>query len=191
MSEEINTAKAETPEANAEGQEQVTKPEGVEASEGGERILKESKAWKKRAQEAEQRLKDVEEKTLKEQQNYKQLYEKKNKELEILAQKMMGDKKKLALQVAAQKWKVRDLHDAMGLGNKELLQYDQEADNFVGVDEFFEDLKNRKPYLFESEKAAVATPARPGGQIKDVPYESLSLADIEKKLKEKLAAQFK
>lgn len=191
MSEEQVSANAEQANANASVENQEEKPVVQETSEGGDRILKESKAWKKRAQEAEQRLKDMEEKTLKEQNNYKSLYEKKDQEVKLLAQKLMSDKKKLALQAGAQKFKVRDIQDALALGNKDLLQYDQEADAFVGVDEFFEDLKVRKPYFFESEKTAVATPARPGGQIKEVPFDQLSLDEREKAIKQKLAEKFK
>lgn len=192
---EVNeTAKAAevSKEANAEAKETTTEPveAKAEATESvNDRVLRESKEWKRKAQEYEKKLKEREEATLKEQNNYKKLYETKSKELESLATKLLNDKKQMALSVGAQKYKLKSMDD-VALGNKELLQYDADHDSYEGVDAFFEDLKQKKPYLFEQAEPTKAMPSRPGGQIKEVPLEQLSLADREKVLKEKLNSMF-
>jgi hypothetical protein len=191
VNEAANAAEVSN-EAKAQAIETTT--EAVEANaetkeSANERLLRESKEWKKKAQEYQKMLKDREEATLKEQNNYKKLYETKTKELETLASKLLNDKKQMALSNAAQKWKLKSMDDVT-LGNKELLQYDSESDQYQGVEAFFEDLKSKKPYLFEQNEPTKALPSRPGGQIKDVPIEQLPLNEREAVLKQKLAAMF-
>ena len=154
-----------------------------------QRVLEESIKNKKRAQVAEQALKDRDTQDLKEQNKFKELYERSEADKGLLAKKMLKDRRHLAITNAAAKHGCVDTDAASLLGDSKLLQYDEEKDAFVGVDQYFEDLKATKPYLFNTVKPNPLP--RPGGIIKDKDPSEMNSAEYEAHCGKLLAESFK
>lgn len=147
--------------ANEEPQFNQDSNEEVIRKETHLRVLSESKKYKQRAAEAEAKIKAIEESQLSEQQQYKQLYERTKQELESTKKAQTELQLKTQLMPKLTAAGCRDVVDAMKLGNPSLLLQDEQAGSLVGIDEYVEDLKQRKPWLFESWKPSSVNPSLP------------------------------
>jgi hypothetical protein len=185
--ETVANVTTETANVVEETKQETQVNEKIESKETiNDRILKESKEWKAKYQELDKKLKLDTESKLKEQNQYKTLWESERKNNETLAKKILEDKKMSALTKAAQQLSCRSIDDAIKLGNTSFLTYDAEADEFSGADAFMEDLKKSKPYLFEEKQVAKLPTMRAGGSGKEVPFSELTFAEKEKFLKQQL-----
>jgi hypothetical protein len=154
-----NAPSAEPTNVNPAAAAQPTKEQ---ASEVNERLLKESKEWKAKAQQYEQQLKAEAEKK----GDYKALYEAEAQRVAELAKRRKADVIKNSIESMAAKAGCVDSDALLVLGNKELLQYDDENEKVYGVDAFIEEAKKARSYLFKSAaNAAVVNAAAPGGSV--------------------------
>jgi hypothetical protein len=164
MSEEVVSKETE-PTANAAEAEKAA-TEGQPGSEMNERLLAESKKYKKQYQETKSKLEELEKSKLKEQAQYKELYEKAEDKYQTLYKALVKEKVKTAVTDRASKAGCVDVEALLKLGNTQLLQIDEETLEVQGTDVFVEDAKKLKPYLFGSPKAPTINSATPGGVAK-------------------------
>lgn len=156
-----NGAAAES--ANADGGEAGTQET---ASEVNARLLAESKQNKKKAQELQARLDEVEKTKLKEQSEYKKLWETSEEKYKNLYKSLVTEKVRTAVAKEASKAGAHDVEALLMLGNKDLLVVDEESLSVDGAAEYVEDLRKSKPFLFGSQKSANINGATPGGAVK-------------------------
>ncbi len=138
----------------------------VSAAEVNARLLAESKKNKKLAQEYRSKLETLEKTKLEEQSQYKELYQKSEEKYQGLYKSLVREKIKSAVADRATKSGAIDVEAVLKLGNAELLQVDQESLEVHGVDEFVEELKKTKQYLFQPAKTPTINPATPGGVVR-------------------------
>lgn len=136
-----------------------------------DRILKESKKYKSRwqeerarAQEYESKLKEIEQKKMEEQGKYRELADKYKAELETMRNNIVKDRVSNAIASACRDAGCEKPEAMMKLGNKSLLQYDDESGEVHGVDVFVEEMKREYPMLFTAGKSAVINPGAPQKQ---------------------------
>jgi hypothetical protein len=183
MSKELNTGSKDLDTtANAGGNAGTTETENLEtqdnASEGGaNRLLEESKKWKKRAIEAEKLLSDKQKAESEQQGNYKKLYEEAESRYKNLYKTTVKDKVKMSLSEHAVKSGCQNLDALLKLGNSELLEYDEGDGRVNGAELFIEDAKKNHPYLFSAPKTPTINPTTPGGVSSN---KKLTAADIAK-----------
>ena len=187
MENEMAKAVVESP-ANAV-EEELKSSETPKANES-DRVLKEAKAYKERAQKAEAEAKSlkaqIELREKEEQQKngeYKALWEK-----ESLARK--ADLQKIAK--AAVRAKIESIAATKGcvdseallqLGKADLLEFDLDTGSVTGADQFIEDIMLRKPYLFATAKTIAVNAATPGGvtaQKKITKLSDIAKPDVDK-----------
>lgn len=153
------------------------------------RVLSESKKYKQRAIEAEARAKSLEEAKLTEQQQYKELAERYKKENESLKSNYTELQLRSQLIPKLVSSGVRDVEDAMKLGNTDVLMHDPDSDSLLGVEDFVKDLKTRKPWLFDSGKPSSVNSSLPASDLnrptatRKEDLNSLSRDEIMKRLK--------
>lgn len=175
---ENKTPNGEKDPANAEGN---AGDEGnQDGGEGGsnDRLLSESKKFKARALQAEKELADLKKKANEEQGNFKALYEDLHKKHQGLQGQVVKEKISSAVSKEAVKAGCIDPDALLKLGNRELLQYDEESFAVYGADSFVEDAKKQFAYLFKSENKSAINPLTPGTKIGDV--KKVTVAEISK-----------
>lgn len=175
-----NGADAST--ANAETQGAVDQ-QGDAGSEVNARLLAESKKHKALASELKTKLakyEAAEKSALEQQSQFKDLYEKEKKDREALLKTVVSDRIKASVAQEAAKHGCIDVDGLLKLGNKELLQYDEATLEVHGVDQYVEDTKKSKPYLFQSASKANINPATPGASVRSnvKPLKDLSKDEI-------------
>lgn len=149
--------------ANAAGGETTTETTQATASEVNARLLEESKANKKRAQELQAQLDAIKKSQLEKQSEYKKLWEDEKSKGEKLFKTVVNEKVKSAVEKVASKAGAIDTDAVMALGDSKLLVVDEETLTVEGVDIFIEDLKKKKPALFAVTKSAAVNGVTPGG----------------------------
>lgn len=137
-----------------------------EAAKTAERLLEESKKYKERALRAERELEATKKAKLEEQGNWKAIAEESQKKYETLSKAVLEDKLNNAVEREAVKHGCVDVEALLSLGDKKMLQFEQDTGIVHGVELLVEDLKKRKPYLFAQKSNAVINPATPSGVVK-------------------------
>ena len=162
MSEEQAVANAtETTTANAEQTQEAVAQSAQ--SEVNERLLNESKKYKKAYQEEKQKREELEKSELQKQAKYKELYEQTEAKYNGLYKSLVKEKVKSTVADKAAKAGCLDVDALLQLGNASLLQVDEETLEVLGADTFVEEAKKSKPYLFQSAKAPTINATTPGG----------------------------
>jgi vacuolar-type H+-ATPase subunit I/STV1 len=133
------------------------------------RLLEESRNYKKRAQEAEKKLQEQEKKKLEEEGKYKELSESYQEKLENQQKINMRLAVRTAILEPATKAGCVDIEDLLKLGDGSFLQYDAETGEVTGSEEFVQNLKNAKPWLFQQATKPVTSQAIPGGSPSNAP----------------------
>lgn len=173
----------QAPEAKAEGQVSQTKHEATEREDDNknegpdvDRILTESKNYKKRAQAAERRLKEFEESRLKENEKWKEAYEKKANEFDSLQKRIVTNAVQSEVRQAAIKAGCIDPDAVVRLGDLSSLEYDPDTNSVTGVDELVQSMQAEKSYLFAKPSAPVTSgiPRAP----KDAPPEKPTMSSV-------------
>jgi len=166
----VREAKAEGLENEEDRTEETSKGPDVD------RILSESKNYKKRAQAAERRLKEFEESQLKENEKWKEAYEKKANEYESLEKRIVQNAVQSEVRQAAIKAGCIDPDAVVRLGDLSSLEYDPETNSVVGVDDLIQSLQAGKSYLFAKPTAPVTSgiPKAP----KDAPPEKPTMSSV-------------
>ena len=170
MSEETVAAKAEQPEANAEGTP-ISRP--MEAGPVGEtaeearartvkwethqRVLEESKNYKAKLQE-------IERKRLEEQGKWQEIAEKERAELANLRRQVTLGKIRETVSKYASEAHCRNVDDLLKLGNVDLIRYDEDTGEVYGAKEFVEAARSEKAYLFENRSQSVVNSIAPSGE---------------------------
>lgn len=165
MSESTAGNPAATATANAAGGETTenSTTQATSASEVNARLLEESKANKKKAQELQAQLDGIKKAQLEKQSEYKKLYEEEKTKGEKLFKTVVNERVKSAVEKVASKAGAIDLDAVMALGDSKLLVVDEETFAVDGVDTYIEDLKKKKPNLFTVTKSAAVNGVTPGG----------------------------
>lgn len=189
--EVLPTVNTEAPSLNS-GEESPTEKTQVELDdvirrETHQRVLKESQKYKQRAMEAEAKASALEEAKMSEQQQYKELADRYKSELDKVKQAQVELQLKTQLVPALSKAGCVDPSDAMQLGNQELL-FGAEG-SLEGVEDYVNDLKQRKPYLFDAGKPSSVNPSLPSaGDVASVrntkPVSEMSESEIRQQLRE-------
>jgi len=182
MSEETSTNVQATDPANAGGEQVETKDQAAEVNA---RLLEESKRNKKQAQEYKAKLEEMEKSKLKEKEEYKSLWEKSEEKLQGLYKTLVKEKVRAAVGEKASKAGAVDLDAVMLLGNRELLQVDEETLEVHGSDSYVEDLKKNKAYLFQTAKSSNINGVTPGGVVKGTTKQlkELTIEEIKSQLR--------
>jgi len=164
MSEEV-VSKGTELSANADqaGEQETTAPA---TSELNERVLAESKQYKKKYQDTKAKLEELEKSKLQEQSQYKELWQKSEEKYQGLYKSLVKEKVRTAVTNHALKAGCVDVDDLLKLGNTQLLQIDEESLDVQGADVFVDEAKKSKPYLFPGQKAPTINSATPGGVVK-------------------------
>lgn len=183
MTTEEQVTNVTTTEANATVETQATTQD--QAPEVNARLLEESKKNKKAAQEYRTKLETLEKERLTEQQRYKELYEKSEEKYQGLYKSLVKEKVRAAVATKAQAMGVVDIDAAMLLGNKELLQVEEDSLEVHGVDTFMDELKKAKPYLFQVAQKANINGVTPNAVLKSntKPLKELTVEEIKAQLK--------
>ena len=184
MSDEVVSKETEAT-ANAETAKQEVVSTEAQSSELNERLLSESKQYKKKYQEAKTKLEEIEKSALQSQSKYKELYEKSEEKYQGLYKNLVKEKVKTAVANHALKAGCVDVEDLLQLGNKQLLQIDEETMEVQGADVFVEEAKKTKPYLFNIQKTPTINSSTPGGVVKG------SQKTIKEMSKEEILAQLR
>lgn len=158
--------------ASAQTEQATTKTESV--SEVNQRLLRESQEWKLKAQTEKREREKLLAKMDEEKGEYKKLYEDTQSKLSETMRKMVEKELKAAVKDAATKAGCVDVEAAFMMGDHKLLKLDEEAGEVVGADLFIESVKKTKPYLFQSQSQTRVNPAAPGG----VGTKTLTPADV-------------
>lgn len=186
MSESTAGNPAATETANAAGGETTenSTTQTTSASEVNARLLEESKANKKKAQELQAQLDGIKRASLEKQSEFKKLYEEEKSKNDKLFKSVVNREVKNAVEKVASKAGAIDFDAVMALGDRQLLVVHQsESDDTFsvdGVETFIDDLKKKKPNLFTVTKSAAVNGVTPGGttqsnkkQLKDLTKEEL------------------
>ena len=138
------------PEANANATE--SSQESI-----NDRLLKESKAWKAKASDAQKELERLREAEKKRQGKYQEIAEDYKLKLEGLQKKIVKEKVQSALIQAAPKFGFagKSADTLLRLGDASLLQFDEATDEVQGVDVYMESLKKTEPALFRNIDARI------------------------------------
>lgn len=147
-----NVVEEQTPE---------TKAESV-----NERLLRESKEYKAKMQQALRELETLKKAKAEEQGDFKKLYEQAASELTETKKAIKRNTIKSKVQEVALRSGCVDVDGLLKLGNPELLQYDEDNAEVFGVELFIDEAKRSKPYLFSQQKPASVNPVTPGGVTK-------------------------
>lgn len=154
MSEEAN---AETQTENSVNQE-LTKEELLaqlnQIKSTAQRLEEESKKYKKNWQTLKGEAEAKQKVFLEEQGKYKELYEVERKKSEDLFKNFVRNKVESSVGGVASKFGCVDVDALLKLGNVELLQYDENNHQVVGVETFVEESKKKYPYLFQGQQKA-------------------------------------
>lgn len=183
-----NAANTQTANADADTDTDSAVTTGA-ASEVNARLLAESKKHKALAQEMKSRLakfEAAEKAALEQQAQFKTLYEQEKAEREKLLKTVVSERIRSTVAEQATKAGCVSVDDLLKLGNRELLQYDESTLEVLGADQFVEDAKKSKPYLFQSAKTQVINPATPGqGMARSTvkPLKELSKEEIMSQLR--------
>lgn len=192
MGDGIETEKSVQPHAEGqEGQNEAVNETHEETvrRETHQRVLKESQKYKQMLSEYKTKYEEMENTRLKEQDNWKALAEKLQEEnsglkgtLGVLAIKSQLTPKLIEAGCV-------DVDDALALGSNDLLVHDE--GQISGVEQFLEDLRQRKPYLFTSKIPSSVNTAHPSGGLKyETPKKDFSSMTLEElKAHEKLLDQ--
>jgi len=144
------------PETKVEGvnEEEKTSQEStnVQPSESNDadvniRLLEESKAWKAKAKYWEKQLKEREDKEKQDQGKWQELFQTTKSENEKLSEMLLEQGVKIAVYQKATD--CVDLDALISLGDKTFLAVDDDSGKITGVDEFLQNARNQKPYLFQ------------------------------------------
>lgn len=163
MSGENSVSNETEPTANAAPTQAV---EAVEPpSEVNERVLAESKKYKRQAQEYKQQLEAMANAKLQEEAKYKELWQQSEQKFQTLHKSLVKEKVKAAVADKASKAGAVDVDAVMKLGNPELLQVEEDTLEVHGVDSFVDELRKAKPYLFQTAKAPTINATTPGGVV--------------------------
>lgn len=158
--------KGAEPTANAGAAGEAEANNQPVSSEVNERLLAESKHNKKRAQDLQAKLNEMEKSTLQEQAKYKELWQKSEEKYQGLYKSLVKEKIRTAVSDKASKAGCRDVDDLLKLGDVRLLQINEETLEVEGADVFVEEVKKVKPYLFATQNTPTINPATPGGVLK-------------------------
>lgn len=151
--------------ANAAPAQEAVETESKATSEVNERLLAESKKYKKAAQEYKSQLEAAQNAKLQEEAKFKELWQKSEEKYQGLYKSLVKEKIKTAVTEKASKAGAVDVEAVMKLGNPELLQVEDETLEVHGVESFVEELKKQKPYLFQTAKAQTINATTPGGVV--------------------------
>lgn len=184
MSKEVVSKETEQT-ANAEAVNTAEQTETTASPELNERLLAESKQYKKKFQEAKAKLEELEKSKLQEQSKFKELYEKTEEKYQSLYKSLIKEKVKTAVVDKASKAGCVSVEDLLKLGNTSLLQIDEETLEVQGADVFVEEAKKEKPYLFAMAKTSTINSATPGGVVKgsQKSYKEMSKDEIMSQLR--------
>lgn len=163
----------QTPQTEAqptEAQNQEEKPTAKKADKFDSKLSEELSKWQKRAKEAEAKIKNTEIETAKNQQQWRELAEKFEKE--YAEEKMAREKEKMTFTNFQKLAAVREYCNSLGIHKESLddihtrvdlnnisLEYDNEGKNFVvsGADKEAQRLKALRPNWFKSSAPNVNT----------------------------------
>lgn len=186
-----DTTGANAPEvtANAESNSNAESMEPT-ATQASERLLRESKEHKLRAQRAEAELERIKAERLKEQGKYENLWKAEKSAHEKLQQTLMVDRIRTAVKEEALKAGCSTPDVVYKLAESGLIQYDPETLEVIGADVAVQRVRAELPALFTKAPKTVVNPTTPSGSVSQP---QLSAADIAKdpiKRREALAAMF-
>lgn len=166
MEVEGNATKVEATDANAtETQETQVDTTQETAAQVNDRLLKEAKAYKARAQAAEREIELQRKKALEEQGKYKEMYESQSAKYNDLKKGLAREKIKSSVAEVAAKAGCLNVDALLKLGNPEMLSFDEDTLAVEGAQEFVEAAKREHSYLFSSNKTASVNGVTPGGSI--------------------------
>jgi hypothetical protein len=168
-------ANAAEPTTNVEVNTETPAAEGV-----NDRLLRESKEYKQRAQALAKELETIKAAKAVESGDYKKLFEQAQAKLEAQNKTVMKNAIMTKLTQVGTKRGCVDADALFKLGNKELLQYDEESGEVIGAELFVEDAAQRMSYLFSSQKPAAINGVNPSGVIKPKTITASDLSSLSK-----------
>jgi hypothetical protein len=172
----LNVSDADASNNSVNANQSADAPKPVEYSEF-KKVIEQRQAEKKARKELEEKLHAIEKKAAEEQGKYKELYEKRESQYNELYGSWLKDKVQSSVQKALIKAGCIDDELALTAGRSELLEFDESTGKVDGVESWLQDLKERKPVLFQSVKTPTINPATPGGGLREtatVPVEDVS-----------------
>jgi len=145
-----------------------------------ERLLNDSKDWKRKYQSVKSETESKVQAQLEEQNDFKGLYERGNDKIMELTEELNKTKRnslKSALKFEVSK-NATDAQDVDLLlsaiqGKKEQIAYDSESDQWQGVGEVIGELRTEKPFLFKKDKTGMVN-----GRPSNEPPKEKSVRDI-------------
>lgn len=149
-------------ETHTESQAEVT---AESAAQINERLLKEAKAYKVRAQSAEREIEKQKATALQEQGKYKEMYDTLNGKYSDLRKGLAREKVKSSVSDIAAKAGCLNVDALLKLGNPELLSFDEDTLSVDGAQEFVAAAQREHSYLFNSQGQARVNGTTPGGPI--------------------------
>lgn len=189
-------------DAAGETQAEVKQPtqsveaEKVRSDEVWQDMLKDRAKAKEKAAQARReaadlraKLDEIEKSKAQEQGKYKELFEKRDTQYKELYNSWLKDKVQFSVSNALNKAGCVDSELALAAGKADLLEFDESTGQVDGVDAWLQDLKERKPVLFQPTKTPTINPTTPGGGAKLTAglgakdYSKLSAAEIKEQLK--------
>jgi deoxyribodipyrimidine photolyase len=152
--------------ANTNTNLSVDTPKAVDYAEF-QKVVQQRQAEKKARKELEDKLQAIEKGEAEKQGEYKKLYESSAAKYEELRTSWLKDKVTNSVQSALLKAGCADAELALAAGKSELLEFDENEGKVDGVDAWIEELKQRKPILFQSVKTPTINPSTPGGGLRE------------------------
>jgi len=176
------TANAES-NSNAESMEPTT-------PQANERLLRESKEHKLRAQKAEAELERIKAERLKEQGKYENLWKSEKAAHDKLQQTLMLDRIRTAVKEEALKVGCSAPDVVYKLADSGLIQYDPDSLEVIGADVAVQKVRAELPALFTKAAKTVVNPTTPSGVVEQQKPSAADIAKDPMKRREALAAMF-
>lgn len=152
-------------DANVSGQEGQAASRVETVSEVNQRLLKESQEWKLKAQQEKREREKLIAKMDEEKGEYKKLYESAQSKLDQTVKKMVEKELRVSVKEAASKAGCIDVDLAFMAGDPKMLKFDEDTGEVVGAELFIESVKKAKPHLFANPVTSRINQAAPGGVV--------------------------
>jgi hypothetical protein len=179
---DLDSANAQNGSTNVDSQHDEQVKESTEQLNA--RLLRESKEWKSKYLAAKQEsqsqkhvLEEAEKKKMESQQQYKTLAEKYESENKALKDRIRNEKIRNAVNDKALRAGCVNVEDLLTVGDKSLIEYDEESNQVSGAEVFIEETRRLKPYLFQSKangRTSTINSVTPGS----VPDKKISAVDV-------------
>jgi hypothetical protein len=128
-----------------------------------QRVVDQRQHIKKELRDAKAQLEKIANEKAAEQGQWQEMFQKRDSQYKDLHQSWLKDKVQLGVSTALNGAGCIDGELALAAGRGDLLEFDETTGQVGGVDMWLQDVKERKPHLFQPVRTPTINPSVPGG----------------------------